>query len=264
MKQKSSQNTVKITGISEIVKNYSIRNDRKIKKICEPLVDHLDIPVFAYYFVEADGSFGFLTNSLDFNSYYFEENIYLANPYFAHPAFFRSGYAMLPCSSDEETQKKLNIRFSADHMFLHVKTNSNVMESFIFANLHEGLKDGQNYMMKIDLLDKFCKYFKRETSDLIQKMKGAHYNIKEERGESLFESAPDVPLAAYDPKVKNFLKKVTGLSRQEQICLEHFQQGKSAQATGALMNLSQRTVESYFESIKNKLGCSSKYDLLDY
>lgn len=249
---------------SEIIKNYSVKYDQKIKQICAPLVDILEIPVFTYSFVEADGRFGFLTNAIDFNTYYFEADLYLQNPYFSHPALFRSGYSMLPCSLDEETQKILNKRFDANHFFLSLNSNSQMMESFLFANINENLKDSQYYLSRLDLINKFANYFKKEAKDLIGKMKADHFNIKANRGSQLFETPLNVSLTAYDFKIQNFLKKVTGLTRQEFTCLEHFKKGRSAQATAAIMGLSQRTVESYFESIKNKLGCTSKYDLLNF
>lgn len=253
-----------MSNLAQIIKNYSIKHDKKIKQICTPLVEHLHIPVFTYSFIEANGRFGFLTNAPDFNAYYFETNLHLQNPYFAHPTLFRSGCVMLPCSVEEETQKVLNKRFEADHFFLNLNTNSQVMEAFIFANVNENLSDSRAYLSQLDLLNKFSKYFKREAQHLIGKMRADQFDIKSERGAELFETSPDIPLTVYNPNVQNFLKKVMGLTRQELICLEHFKQGKSAQATAAFMGLSQRTVESYFENMKNKLGCTSKYDLLNF
>ncbi len=96
-------------------------------------------------------------------------------------------------------------------------------------------------------------------------MKADRFDLLSTRGKVLFETPSVVPLAAHqDPQVLTFLRKISGLSPQEQRCIEHFKKGRSAQATAALMNLSQRTVEFYFENIKNKLGCQSKYDLLNY
>ncbi|MBA3237955.1 MAG: LuxR family transcriptional regulator [Parachlamydiaceae bacterium] len=119
-------------------------------------------------------------------------------------------------------------------------------------------------MNRLDLLNKFGRYFKREAKDLIGKIKADGFNIRKERGIESFDMPVEVALSKYDKNTQQFLKKVSGLSPQEQKCLTYFQQGKSAQDTAAVMGISQRTVESYFEMIKSKLGCISKYDLLDY
>jgi len=246
-----------------IIKHYSVKHDKKIKNICSPLVDYLGIPVFTYYFVEKDGRFGYITNALECNEYYFSQRLYLLNPYLSHPAHFRSGHALLPCTFDKEAQSVLQKRFRADHLFLSLQVNEAKMDGFIFANTDVGPEGCLPYMTCLDLLAKFGSYFKREAKDLIGKMKADLFNIREVRGKNLFDQSSSIPLANHDPKISAFLKKVTGLSRQEQRCLELFKLGKSAQATAALMGLSNRTVEYYFENIKNKLGCHSKYDLLN-
>ena len=46
-------------------------------------------------------------------------------------------------------------------------------------------------------------------------------------------------------------------------CLQLYFQGKSAKETGELLNISRRTVESYFASIKRKFKVHSKSDILD-
>lgn len=253
-----------MSDLFQIIKSYSIKHDRKIKEICSPLVDYLNTPVFTYYFVEADGRFGYISNQPEFNEYYFSQKLYLGNPYFAHPSLFRSGYDLQPCTMDAETQEILKNRFQADHLFLTIHANESTMEGFIFANNNINADGAIHYLPYLDLFNKFGRYFKREAKDLIGQMRADQYNIQSLRGQEQFELPTSVPLAKEDPKIKAFLKIVSGLSPQEGRCLELFKEGKSSQATAAIMGLSQRTVEHYFENIKNKLGCSSKYELLNY
>lgn len=246
------------------IKNYSNKYDRKIKEICSPLNTYLKVPVFTYYCIDADGRFIYLTNMPAFNEYYFSQKLYLSNPYFAHPALFRSGSALLPCTFDDEMQKSLNNRFKADHLFLTLQSNASSMEGFIFAEENVDAHGAPSYLPRLGLFDHFGRYFKREARDIIGKMRSEQFDIRKERGLDAFEALTPIPLAQNDPKIFSFLKHVTGLSEQERRCLELFKQGNSAQATAAIMGLSQRTVEHYFENIKNKLGCTSKYDLLQY
>ena len=51
------------------------------------------------------------------------------------------------------------------------------------------------------------------------------------------------------------------LSQRERQCLELLLQGKTAKETAAHLGLSRRTVESYFQTIKQKLRCSNKGQL---
>jgi steroid delta-isomerase-like uncharacterized protein len=61
--------------------------------------------------------------------------------------------------------------------------------------------------------------------------------------------------------MEKYLEKASLLSRRERECLEFLLQGKTAKETAALLGLSHRTVESYFENIKKKLKCSNKGQL---
>lgn len=253
-----------MSDLLQIIKSYSIKHDKKIKEICSPLVDYLNTPVFTYYFVEADGRFGYISNQPEFSEYYFSQKLYLNNPYFAHPSLFRSGCDLQPCTLDPETQEILKNTFQADHLFLTLNANESTMEGFIFANDNVNAGGAIQYLPYLDLFNKFGRYFKREAKDLIGRMKADQFNIMSIRGQEQFELPSSVALAKGDPKIRAFLKAVSGLSPQEERCLELFKEGKSSQSTAAIMGLSQRTVEHYFENIKNKLGCTSKYDLLNY
>lgn len=52
------------------------------------------------------------------------------------------------------------------------------------------------------------------------------------------------------------------LTQRESQVLEHLRQGKTAKETAKTIFLSQRTVETHLENIKNKTGCKSKLELM--
>lgn len=54
-----------------------------------------------------------------------------------------------------------------------------------------------------------------------------------------------------------------GLTRREIEIIKSIIRGKTLRATAAILNLSARTVESYFESIKNKIGVASKSEVIE-
>lgn len=63
------------------------------------------------------------------------------------------------------------------------------------------------------------------------------------------------------PIVDQNLKKALLLSPRERECVRLLLQGKTAQETADDLMLSRRTVEYYFENIKNKLTCLNKREL---
>ena len=56
--------------------------------------------------------------------------------------------------------------------------------------------------------------------------------------------------------------QIEKLTPRERQCLKLLTEDKSAKETAALLGLSRRTVESYFENIKNKLSCTYKHEVL--
>lgn len=52
------------------------------------------------------------------------------------------------------------------------------------------------------------------------------------------------------------------LSRRQQECLFFLVRGKTAKEIGRILSLSHRTVEYYFDEIKNKLGCQSRREVI--
>lgn len=52
------------------------------------------------------------------------------------------------------------------------------------------------------------------------------------------------------------------LSVREMECFYHFLKGKTLKEIAAILNLSKRTIESYYENIKSKFGCDTKTELI--
>lgn len=57
--------------------------------------------------------------------------------------------------------------------------------------------------------------------------------------------------------------KHSELSERERECVLHLIKGKTTAQIAEILNLSSRTVESYIENVKNKLGCTTKSMLID-
>lgn len=65
-----------------------------------------------------------------------------------------------------------------------------------------------------------------------------------------------------DVKTYKLYKKLKLLTNRERQCIEYLLIGKTAKETAKILNLSYRTIEYYFENIKNKLGGCQKRDLM--
>lgn len=251
--------------LNEMIKRYTINHDKKISSICQPLFNLFQISLFTYYRVNSNGNFFLLSNGTSITDFYYSEKMYLNNPYLVEPKLIRSGYVFTNSTNDKKYLEDLEVsknKFQLNNTFLIVNHEVEFYEGFLFGAFNRKTPI-HHYLDNIELLKKFGKYFKQETRSLITKMDDENYNLLKAKGNAFSLRDPSIPLSANNAIYKKFLKIISPLSCREQQCLELFQQGHSAQSTAAKLGLSRRTVEHYFISIKNKLNCHSKWDLLN-
>lgn len=248
---------------SEIIKRYTIRYDKKIKEASCHLENQFNIFSYIYFKIENDGRFVTLSNNPEQLDFYYSEKYYLHNPYLVDPQLLKSGYVFTAQTKDEKYLATVNTslnKFQMDNTFLMLEKKESQAEGFLFAT-KPSVKQ-VNYLSYLDVLKKFNGFFLRQMSDLLGKMQADGFNLKTAKEASFFTRDSTLPLSAHDKKMFDFLRKISPLSLQEERCLELFRMGHTAQATASIMGLSPRTVEHYFENMKNKFGCSSKWDLL--
>jgi len=255
-----------MNSLPDLIKRYTIKHDRKIAAICRPLNEYLNIPVFTYYHIEHDGKFCFLSNFPEQSDFYYSEKLYQANPYLTDPTLLRSGAVTLASTPVPEYQEDIQMSESKFHLyntFLILEKSGDNLDGFFFGTREHHPAFANHYLNNLELLKKFGHHFVQEMKPLLQGMRRDGYNLHMAKGAAFLERDQTLPLSSKNPKADRFLKSISPLSAREQECLELFKQGKSAQATAATLGLSRRTVEHYFESIKHKLNCYSKWDLLN-
>jgi DNA-binding CsgD family transcriptional regulator len=247
-----------MNSFQEVFSQLILKKERSIKSICAPLSDCLDIPLFCYARVSSNGGFINLSNCPKELEVYYTMELFLEDPLLVHPDLLRSGFLLMPITYNPEYMQTILKKSNIESLLLIIKSSEGLCEMFFF-----GLKAGQETSLFscLDLLYSFTRYFKREAAPIIERAIREQINVKLIRG-SAFLKIPEMQLARKNPQIERFLNLIYPLSERERQCLDLFKEGKTAQMTGALLGLSQRTVEHYFDNIKNKLGCASKTDLL--
>lgn len=250
--------------LSNLIEKHSLKNHKKLKNLTSPLQDLLGISTFSYYSIDEAGRYCFLSNNAAQAEFYYANHLYASNPYLVHPHLLRSGYILDKAVTDQELYEISLREFYVGNLFMIQKRNGDRLEGFIFGDSEEITSLNERYLKNLPLLNRFAAHFKKESSDWISRIEREDYNLKEAKGASFFEASENCLLREKNRAELHFLKKISGLTYREEQCLECYQTGHSAQSTAALLGLSQRTVEHYFESIKQKLGASSKRDLLEW
>jgi len=250
-------------SLSEIIKKYNFKHYHKIDKICSPLKDHLSISIFIYYRIETDGKFVTLSNFPEQIDFYYCQELYLVNPFLVHPSLLRPGCLFTETTPNQDYQRAIHLSQEKFHMyntFLVVTKSALFLEGFLFGNKVPNFKKIPNYLNYLDLLEKFSVYFKQEAGQPLGRMAAEQLNMHKAKGEAFLKREEGLPLSN-EGYAKKFTSAISTLSLREQQCLELFRQGRSAQSTAAILGISRRTVEHYFDSIKIKLKCRSKSDL---
>ena len=255
-----------MSDIKKIIEAHSIKHHNQLKKLCSPLSDLLGITIFSHFFIESDGKFGTLTNQPDFLDYYFKTDQHLINPYLSHPHLFRSGYDITPGATyHPDFMKLMEEKFSIHRMFIIAQQKGDRLECSLFANRDQNFTEFFSLLIpKISLLQTFVSYFRRGAKNLMHALYQDNFNLKEEKRDEFFEPKQNLPLLNNNTTMNKFLKSISPLTFQEKRCLELFKQGNSSQSTAAILGISPRTVETHFEHIKEKLGCTSKWELLEW
>ncbi|MBA2369055.1 MAG: helix-turn-helix transcriptional regulator [Candidatus Protochlamydia sp.] len=251
--------------LHQIVERYTVRYDKKIQNVTSLLKIHFNIFSYTYFKIDKLGGFVTLSNNPSQLDFYYSEQYYLNNPYLVDPDLLRSGSVLTATTQNKTYLDSINTslnHFQMDNTFLMLERNEGQAEGFLFATKATTNQTTDVYLNNFENLKKFNRFFLVEMAPLLSKMSEDGFNMKQAKGTKFSVRNAGLPLAYADPISQDFLKKLSPLSSQEERCLDLFRRGNSAQATASIMGLSRRTVEHYFENIKNKLGCHSKWDLL--
>ncbi len=253
--------------LQNLIQNVSGRHYNKIQKLCEPLVNHLEISSFTYIKIKNDGNFYFLGNHLDWMEYYCAEKLYLNQPHFRHPSNFKSGISLSKNIENEEyaqlsqlASNKFNVNFAVA-IFNQTKEGMEIIG--LDANTPSKLHDIK-ILNELELIRMFVAKFVKGNQFFMDLLEENQVDLKALIG-SKFQTAETPVMATLNDRA-HFLKEmgieIPKLSFQENEVLKVLVNGGSASQIGEILYLSPRTIEHYLERLKNKLNCFSKAELM--
>jgi DNA-binding CsgD family transcriptional regulator len=262
-------------GWVDIVQNYIAKYSNQIRKTTQPLRDHFGIRYFTYHRVDNAGKYTVLVDRPDWAEHYVSEQIFRQDPYLRHPSVYQSGICLIDSHGSNQYKEVITkagkevLKMDLGAMF--IQKHASCVEFFGFAAHKESSSLQDLYLNHPRLLKSFGAYFKKELAPILTQMEQEAGSLIDLKGEDFFHDQLIYPdrsvvtrLAYYrDLGMTQELKAFEKLSKRERQCLRLLIENKSAKETALTLGLSRRTVESYFESIKHKLSCWSKRDVLD-
>lgn len=258
---------------NEVVDTQILRNIDQVKKTTRPLHEIFGIDYFTYHRISNEGQYTVLLDRPDWAEHYVCKKLYKEDPYLQHPDAYTSGFCLIDMNGSPSYKEQIlqeGAKFNLDLGLCLIQKNEHGVEFFGFSGSKHSSALDKLYLNHQSLLISFANHFKKQHANTLKYWnEGAPFLeiLKEKK----LERNP-VQLQLDDETHHSFLKalgmdqqikQAALFSRREKQCLKWLLKGKSSKETANYLGLSRRTVESYFENIKNKLGCWSKNELFE-
>ncbi len=255
----------------EIIHRYHIKYYNQISKTIKPIYNNFAITCVDYVKIYNDSKFLYLTNRPECAEYYASEQLFRTDPYFRHPDSHQKGFFWIGSKGSNDFKSsicKMSNKFNLHSPVVFIEKGSNYVEMFCFSGEKPEMLQ-LLYFQHSQLLRLFAAHFKKELGSLLNKMEEEAYSLIDLQGEYFYTGINQAPaiktesLHAYLIALgkKTEIKRASSLSHRERDCLRLLLHGNTAKDSAIELHLSPRTIESYFENIKNKLNCSNKHEL---
>lgn len=259
--------------IQQLMKDL-FRHADEVSNCTKPLL-HLGITCFYYVHIKNNGDYILLTDRPEVDEYYFDNHLYLKDPYVRHPSNYQPGVFLFEQNNKEQFDESLiylerNFHISPMLGFCNKQKDSVEFYGF-WGESQRNFSSMQAYLQFANLLKTFTDYFRDKCRKLLQSDTVPYLSLGDLIGAEFISNLTRTQ--DNQTEIHKFLKdiglgleitKAESLSDQEKKCIQFLVKGMSAKETANKMHLSCRTVEHYLDNIKNKLACKYKNELFTY
>ncbi len=256
-----------------MVHNYTIKPSKKIQKVCEPLRLHLGVSHFWYSRTTKDGKFISIASNPEMHDFYYSSELYQYSPFFHHPDVIKPGIYTYRNTGDQQFQNTIDKCSQSIGVELGIgivfKEKGELIRFGYATDPKNSPQFHDSIVNNLSILKKFNSYFLKEIQDILRNaymvdlpsiIGSAYYSIPE----GMNVQPSNKALCAFLQDIGAIhLTDLKRLSKREKECLKFLKDTLSAFQIGCRMKISERTVEKNMESIKNKLTCNSKKELVE-
>jgi DNA-binding CsgD family transcriptional regulator len=256
-----------VLAMADFSDKVSLRNYKKINEAFKPLQEALGVNYFYYSGVSNKGIYTALSSNPDWNRYWHQERLYLQSYSYLQPEHYRIGKTICLPSLEEDfkhVQRIAREKFNIHYVLEVVSRDHLGIESFGFSSDKLDHTTISQFLTDLPCLKLFFKLFRTNHQEIFRQLKESHFNLGQEIGPPFFHSTQKAPQMFYG---SDFLRDIGILildelsDREREIC-GIITRGLSAREIAEDLELSKRTVESYIETIKVKLNCFTKAELV--
>ncbi|MBS0287257.1 MAG: helix-turn-helix transcriptional regulator [Proteobacteria bacterium] len=237
-----------------------------ISEISKPLFDNSDINFFAY------GRFFNRNQCVLFhnNNHLLENWVKFESP---APTCFSDGVHLWDQIIKTDVIKVRN-ELNLDNGICLINHNEHYTEAFAFSTPMHAKNSMSLYLNQMNVLNKFCLYFKDQASKLIQQgidnplvLPDGMLSLEKNADEDTVKDLDKLNVLMDSLKIKNyyFSEKYNGikLTKREVECLSLYLKGKTSHEIATQLSLNKKTIDTFLSLIKKKFHCRTRSELFE-
>lgn len=241
----------------------------QMMRFVAPLNDHFGVNHFWYYRVTYTGQYVFLGTHSAWNEYSYDHHLIDHFPCLRHPGTLQTGINLMKKTSNASYKnvlktawEKFNINFNIQ---LLTKISEGV-EGFGFATRYNHRSVDEKLLNDLGILRHFIKLFRERHKSLFHLLYDNPIDLASYLG-PLFTESQSKKILFIPHERDIFLRKIGfeaifTLTKREKDILKFTSNGYPASYIAEELKLRERTVENYITTIKSKLSCNSKVELI--
>src|SRR3990167_1498243 len=246
---------------------YVLDNVSYVNQICNPIFDKLQINYFSYGRFYDDDSFQVLVSNPYWYEHFWRVNHKLSTPKLDDFLKKDSAIYLWEDSLREELVKDAKQFFHMDNGLTIIRRVPRYFEYFSFAFPADEKTNISTYLNHLKILESFGDYFIEKASNLIQSGQCKRIHLPHEK--PTYIDIPNLCISEMDlfgeegalgTKNKKILP--VNFNTREIDCLHLIKKGFTVKKMADVLCLSPRTIEDYIVSIRQKLGCQKKSEII--
>ncbi len=237
--------------------NYFYEATRNVSKIAEPFLKRNLLNYFQFGRCYADGSHLPLVTNADFLSARLSANNGVRSAINEHQVDAHTFIFLWNESLALEDTNQAR-EFDLDNGICFVERHTDFYDLIAFAAPRSEKNINNFYLNNIGSLKRFIREFKDQGEELIEQAESYRLHLPQHlqdqnKEKMLWKKNKSISIAAHGSNAR--------LSLKEYECLELVANGMVLREIAEKMNISTRTVETYLDRVKSKLGLSKKSEL---
>lgn len=236
-------------------------------RFTKPLYDHFGVNHFWYYRITRSGNYSYVGSHAAWNEYCFDQSLLGRFPCLRHPNVLRRGITLMKAGNNEqykEVQKQAWDKFGINFNLNIFENCAEGIEAFGFGTRFQDHESEERLVNELPLLRYFIKEFRQKHEKLFHLLEENCVDLSANIGTIFHERPKGIILPLERPLfLRQMGHMITELTPREKDILKLLANGFPASYIKDRLHLSVRTVENYIASIKDKLACYSKVELIE-